>query len=73
MTTTSFDICPATPEEVTLIDDKLDVFNRGHFQATQGPAVHRLNAVAKAEGVLVGGIIYVVYHQVLYVDVLFVE
>lgn len=68
-----FKICPATKEEAELIDDKLDVFNRSHFQATQGPAVHRLNAVAKVDEVLGGGIIYVVYHQVLYVDVLFVE
>lgn len=70
----SFEITPATPEEVTFVDDKLGEFNRSQVPATHEPSLVLKNYTIKDQGTIIAGINACVYHWgILYVEILFVD
>ncbi len=68
---TPVDICPATKEEVEFLDKKLGEFNWSQVSVTHKRTPK--NYIIKDKGAIVAGINALIYHYVLYVDVLFVD
>ena len=65
-------IIPATDEEVKLIDDKIDAFNKSIMSPDMEENIIRKNYVIKDANQVIAGINATIYHNSLYVDVLFV-
>ena len=66
------EIIPATDEEVKLIDDKIDAFNKSIMSPDMEENIIRKNYVIKDANQVIAGINTIIYYQALYVDVLFV-
>lgn len=66
------EIIPATDEEVKLIDDKIDAFNKSIMSPDMEENIIKKNYVIKDANQVIAGINAVIYHNSLYVDVIFV-
>ena len=66
------EIIPATEEEAKLIDDKIVAFNKSIMSPDMEENIIKKNYVIKDDTQVIAGINAVIYHQALYVDVLFV-
>ena len=66
------EIIPATDKEAKLIDNKIDAFNKSIMSPDMEENIIRKNYVIKDANQVIAGINAVIYHQSLYVDVLFV-
>ena len=66
------EITPATEEEAKLIDDNIVAFNKSKVSPSQAETIIRKNYVIKDNSKVIAGITAIIYHQALYVDVLFV-
>lgn len=66
------EITPATEEEAKLIDDNIVAFNKSKVSPAQAETIITKNYVIKDNSKVIAGINAIIYHQALYVDVLFV-
>ena len=66
------EIIPATEEEAKLIDDNIVAFNKSKVSPAQAENIITKNYVIKDNSKVIAGINAIIYHQALYVDVLFV-
>ncbi len=70
----TFNIYSATQEEVKLIDNKIDEFNKSQVPFTQERVVIPKNYVIKDDGKIIAGINADIYYWgILYIGVLFVD
>jgi GNAT superfamily N-acetyltransferase len=70
----TFSIYPATQEEVKLIDNEIDEFNKSQVPFTQEQVVIPKNYVIKDDGKIIAGINAGIYYWgILYIGVLFVD
>ena len=67
------EIIPATEEEAKLIDDNIVAFNKSKVSPAQAENIITKNYVIKDNSKVIAGINAIIYHQALYVDVLFVD
>ncbi len=66
------EIIPATGEEAKLIDDNIVAFNKSKVSPAQVETIITKNYVIKDGNNVIAGINAIIYHQALYIDVLFV-
>ena len=67
------EIIPATEEEAKLIDDKIVAFNKSIMSPDMEENIIKKNYVIKEANQVIAGINAIIYHNSLYVDILFVE
>ena len=67
------EIMKATDEEVELISDKIDAFNKSIMSPDMEENIIRKNYVIKEDDAVIAGINAIIYHTTLCVDVLFVD
>ncbi len=67
------EIITATEEEAKLIDDNIVAFNKSKVSPAQAETIITKNYVIKDNSKVIAGINAIIYHQALYVDVLFVD
>ncbi len=67
------EIIPATEKEAKLIDDKIDAFNKSIMSPDMEENIIKKNYVIKDANQVIAGITAIIYHNSLYVDVLFVD
>jgi GNAT superfamily N-acetyltransferase len=67
------EIIPATEKEVKLIGDKIDAFNKSIMSPDMEENIIKKNYVIKDANQVIAGITAIIYHNSLYVDVLFID